>query len=112
MTLKLAGMRPMVIVAVGEVDSSTSQRLTAVIASLIEDGFHRLVIDLDGVEFIDSAGIGALVGGLKRARRRGGSLAVVCNRPWTLKVLRISGVTRALGVHTNLTSLGEAPQST
>ncbi len=41
----------------------------------------RLVIDLSRVPFIDSAGLGALIGGIRRTRELGGQVAVACSRP-------------------------------
>lgn len=43
-------------------------------SDVIEGGHRRLVVDLDGLEFLDSSGLGALIGGLKAARQTGGDL--------------------------------------
>jgi anti-sigma B factor antagonist len=57
----------------GELDVSTVPRLRERLADLIADGHHHLVVDLQGVDFLDSTGLGVLVGGLKRATRTTGS---------------------------------------
>jgi len=46
------------------------------------------------VEYIDSSGLGTLVGGLKRASEKGGKIALVCNAPQVRKVFEITGLER------------------
>ena len=82
----------------GEVDLSTSPQLRDCLAGLIEQQ-PSIVVDLDDVGFIDSTGIGVLVGGVKRARSNGGELALVCNQRRILKVLEITGLTQVFSVY-------------
>lgn len=58
-----------------------------------------MIVNLDAVNFLDSTGLGVLVGGLKLIRAQEGSLGVVCSRAWTLRILRIGGVDQALEVY-------------
>jgi anti-sigma B factor antagonist len=74
---------------VGEVDSSTASRLRQVLAENV--GVPRLVIDLSDVTFVDSVGLGALVGGIRRTREGGGDVALACNRPVLVRLLRHAG---------------------
>lgn len=76
----------------GEIDMSTCPLLRQEIVRQIESGHHHLVIDLEGVDFIDSTGLGVLIGGLKRTRSRDGDL-------------RVSGVDERLGKVFDLTGL-------
>lgn len=62
---------------VGEIDISSAPALRARISSLQIDGPPHLVLDLSGVTFIDSLGLGALIGAHKRARVLRGSLVLV-----------------------------------
>ena len=61
-----------VLTLTGEVDIYTSPVLKNAIAVAVADGCSTIVIDLNGVGFIDSSGLGVLVGALKRIRERGG----------------------------------------
>jgi hypothetical protein len=51
------------------------------------------------VEFLDSTGLGVLVGGLKRVRAHDGSLDLVCTQERILKIFRITGLTQVFGIH-------------
>lgn len=78
--------------ATGEIDLRTAPRLRD---ALNQQGTLHLVVDLRGVEFIDSSGLGVLVGALKRQRQRDGSLVVVAkrgDRVWRLFELTRMGV--------------------
>jgi anti-sigma B factor antagonist len=89
----------------GEVDLYTSPQLRDAILRLTEEGENRIVIDLNNVSFIDSSGLGVLVAGLKRARERGGELALVFGEGSVQKVLGITGLDKVFPTHG---SVGEA----
>lgn len=76
---------------VGEIDIATVPELRDRITRLQVDGPPRLVVDLTGVTFIDSLGLGALIGAHKRARVLQGSLIVIpspaANRVFTATAL-------------------------
>lgn len=88
-----------VLTVTGEVDLSTAPRLREAIVEAIADGATRLVVDLDHVEFLDSTGLGVLVGGLKRARSHDGDLALVCTQPRILKVFEITRLDSAFTIY-------------
>lgn len=79
-----------VVTAVGDIDLYTAPRLLEHAEPLIEAGHRHLVVDLEGVAFIDSTGIGALVAVLKRARVRDGSVRVVCTHERTIRLFRMT----------------------
>lgn len=66
-----------VIALVGEVDIHTAPRLRNEIARAINDGSCDLIVDLGGVEFLDSSGLHTPVGALKKVRVYGGTLLLV-----------------------------------
>jgi anti-sigma B factor antagonist len=96
-TVGPVGDRAIVQVA-GEVDVYTAPMLREQIRDLAAKGAAHLIVDLTEVEFLDSTGLGALVGGLKRVRDVGGSLALVISTPRILRVFEITGLTSVLAV--------------
>ena len=83
----------------GEVDVYTAPRLREKLVELATQGKHHIVVDLEGVEFLDSTGLGVLVGGLKRLRSNDGDLVLVCTQHRILKVFEITGLTKVFSIH-------------
>jgi anti-sigma B factor antagonist len=83
----------------GEIDVRTAPRLRELLIDLVSKDNYQLVVNLDRVEFLDSTGLGALVGGAKRAQARDGALDLVCTRERILKAFRITGLTKVFGIH-------------
>lgn len=81
-----------VVAASGEVDVAAAPALRDRLTQLVEAGTTRLVVDLEDVVFIDSTGLGVLVGGLRRARSEGGDLRLVCTNSRILKVFEATGL--------------------
>ena len=82
-----------IVAVAGEVDIATVTRLRERLFELAASG-RTLVVDLDQVGFIDSAGLAALVGAARRAAARGTSLQVVCARAQTRQLFRLTGLDR------------------
>ena len=82
----------------GDLDLSTASELRECLVEVIDEG-ARIVIDLEAVDFLDSAGLGILVGGLKRARTHGGELELGCTSHAVLKPLEITGLDRVFTIH-------------
>ncbi|MGH8998939.1 MAG: STAS domain-containing protein [Acidimicrobiia bacterium] len=83
----------------GEVDVYTAPQLREQLITLSDGGRRQIVVDLEAVEFLDSTGLGVLVGGLKRVRSHDGDLTLVCTQRRILKVLEITGLTKVFGIH-------------
>jgi anti-sigma B factor antagonist len=82
----------------GDLDLATAPELREALVEVIGDG-ERIVIDMEAVDFLDSAGLGILVGGLKRARTHGGELELVCSHSAVLKPIEITGLDRVFTIH-------------
>ena len=83
----------------GDIDTCTAPRLRERVMDLAGHGTVHVIADLRGVSFLDSAGLGALVGARKELRRRGGSLMLVAGAGRIVQVLRITGLTGAFALH-------------
>ena len=91
--------QPYTVLAVaGEVDVYTAPRLREKLVELVSQGKQQIVVDLEGVDFLDSTGLGVLVGGLKRLRSHEGDLSLVCTRQRILKVFEITGLTKVFSI--------------
>lgn len=83
----------------GEVDLETAPRLKSRLAEAVENGTSNIVVNLAAVEFLDSSGLGVLIGGLKRCKEAGGMLALVSPRRPVRKVLSVTGLDRVFPIH-------------
>ena len=81
---------------VGELDAFTVSQFRQSLAELASS--ERLIIDMSGIPFVDSAGLGALIGGIRRTRELGGDVAVACDRPTLVRLLRTTGFDRIVSV--------------
>jgi anti-sigma B factor antagonist len=77
----------------GEIDVYSAPRLREKLVDLVSQGHRQIIVDLEGVDFLDSTGLGVLVGGLKRLRSHEGDLMLVCSQSRILKVFEITGLT-------------------
>lgn len=87
----------------GEIDAYTAPMLREQIRELAAKGAVHLIADLGQVSFLDSTGLGALVGGLKRLREAGGSLTLVITVPRIVRLFQITGLTKVLAIHPSVT---------
>ena len=90
-----------IVAARGELDLHTAPQLASALTPAIDAG-DRVIVDLTGVTFIDSSGVGVLVTALERARPTGTTLVVVAPHPRVRKVFEITGLDGLLPVHDSL----------
>jgi len=83
----------------GEIDVYTAPKLRERLISLVESGSYQLIVDMEGVEFLDSTGLGVLVGGLKRVRAHDGWIDLVCTQSRILRIFRITGLNRVFSIY-------------
>lgn len=91
-----------VVAVTGEIDVYTAPVLREELASLIDSQHTDLVVDLTAVRFMDSTGLGVLVGALKKVRTLGGELQLVIDQDKILKVFRITALTQVFTIHSSL----------
>lgn len=88
--------------ATGRLNLTNATDLKAVLASEVADGRSRLVLDLGGVDFIDSSGLGAVISGLKVARQAGGDLKIAAAGEQVRTVLKLTNLDRVLRPHASV----------
>ena len=93
----------------GEIDVYTAPKLRDKITELVGNGDYHLVIDMEKVDFLDSTGLGVLVGGLKKVRAHDGSMRLICNQERLLKIFRITGLDRYFTLHDSVEAASAGP---
>ena len=94
-----------VVAVTGEIDLFTAPEFKQRVSAPIDAGRTRLIVDLTATTFIDSSSLGVLIGAHRRLKRRGGTMAVVCDSDAIVKTFRITGLD---GVFTLVGSLDDA----
>jgi anti-sigma B factor antagonist len=82
----------------GSLDIATSPTVRASLVEASERGDHRLVVDLTSVDFLDSTGLGALIGAQRRAKEYDGEVRLVVKEGQILRLLRITGLLKVFAV--------------
>lgn len=83
----------------GRIDRLAAPVLEAELQAVVAGGAHRLVVDLGGVDFIDSSGIGALINGLRASRMAGGDLRVAQLDERAGELFRLTSLDRVLRIY-------------
>jgi anti-sigma B factor antagonist len=96
MTIEPRGRGTAIVRLVGRLDLISATGLREGVVAAVADGKHRLVIDLDAVPFIDSSGLGALIGGLKATRLAGGDLRIARPTEQAAMILELTNLNRVL----------------
>ena len=86
----------------GSLDIATSPTVRAALLDAAERGQHRIIVDLSRLDFIDSTGLGALIGSQRRAKENGGEVRLVTREGQILRLLRITGLLTVFGVYHTL----------
>ena len=91
-----------VIAVGGELDLGSSPKLRDAAVRQLLGGDRALILDLTGLEFLDSTGLGVIVGLLKRARTLGVDLRLVISRARVLAPFEVTGIAGLLPIHEDL----------
>jgi len=105
LTVEASGNRGRAVLALrGDVDIATAPMLRQRLLELAVGDRPRVVVDLDGVDLLDSSGLGVLVGALKRYRTRGGDIVIVCNDLRLLEIFSLTGLTSAFKMYPSVSA--------
>jgi anti-sigma B factor antagonist len=93
-----------VLAVAGELDVVGGPDLRQQVMTEVREGHHHVVLDLTGVDFIDSFGLGVIVGALKRLRLLDGELRLVVPEPRLRRVFEVCDLDRVFDLHANVES--------
>jgi anti-sigma B factor antagonist len=93
----------------GDIDVATSPVLRDVLYDHAGGDTASMVVDLTGVDFIDSTGLTVLVGTLKRLRERGATMALVCPHERVLRTFRVTALDRIFPIYPSVAAATHAP---
>lgn len=100
-----------IVTVTGEVDVYTAPQLRTALEERIAAGHTALIVDLQDVGFLDSTGLGVLVGRLKAVKKVDGWLRVVCSNERILRLFGITGLDRVIPIHDSVdAALAASPE--
>ena len=82
----------------GEVDVYTAPQLKQQMLALLDGGATEIMVDLTKVDYLDSTGLGVLIGGLKRMREREGNVVLICPNQRVRRVFEITGLDKIFDI--------------
>lgn len=100
-----------VVAASGEIDVAAAPTLRNQLVELISAGSAQVVLDLENVDFIDSTGLGVLVGAVRRARAADGDVRLVCTNSRILKVFDVTGLDEVFAIESSVEDAVSTDQS-
>jgi anti-sigma B factor antagonist len=86
----------------GELDVASAPELRERLIEPVTGGAHLLILDLEGLDFLDSTGLGAIISALKRARTNGGDLRLVCTQSRIRRLFEITALDKAFPLFPSL----------
>lgn len=98
-----------VLTVTGEIDMATAPRFRQRLLGVIGGGAQNVVIDISGVDFIDSTGLGVLMGGAKRVRSAGGDIRLVTAGSRLADLIELTRLDRVLEVFDSVSAATEDP---
>ncbi len=93
----------------GDLDMAGAPRLRQEVARLVAEGRTHLVLDLRSVDFLDSTGLGAVIGALRRVRSHDGELLIACPEPRLRRVFTSCDLDRVFVLHDDVDAAVGAP---
>lgn len=109
MTQDTAGL-VVVVAAPKELDTYTAVDMRIELREAVEQGAQLVIADLAATEYMDSSGLGVLVGGLRRARASECGFGVACSRELLLNKIRLCGLLKVFDVRSSVDDFGREDQ--
>ena len=103
-----AGDGQAVVVLRGELDVTEAAKVAASLAVVAASG-RTVIVDLQGLDFIDSSGLAALVRARRHARRAGSDLLLAAPQQQVLRMLAITRLTDVFTVHARVDAAAGIP---
>jgi len=88
-----------IVVPTGDLDMGAADQVRRVLTELIDKGQLKLVMDLGGVGYIDSSGLGTLVAAMKQARAAGGNLKLCALQDDVRSIFEMTRLIKVMAVH-------------
>ncbi|MCQ2736762.1 MAG: STAS domain-containing protein [bacterium] len=85
----------------GDIDVYSSPKVKDALYEIIDAEAYKIVINLEDIRYIDSTGLGVLIGALKKVKGSEGNITVVCSNPQIKKVFTITGLVKIFGIYPN-----------
>lgn len=85
----------------GDIDVYSSPKVKDALYEIIDAAAYKIVINLEDIRYIDSTGLGVLIGALKKVKGSEGNITVVCSNPQIKKVFTITGLVKIFGIYPN-----------
>ena len=90
----------------GEVDLASAPQFRRSLHDLVDQGHTRIAMNLSDLEFMDSTGLGVLIGCLKRLKESEGTLVLAGLRPAVARVFEVTGLERIFTIRSSLADVG------
>jgi anti-sigma B factor antagonist len=91
----------MIVQPKGRLNMVAAPMLRDLIASIVDSGVNKIVVELSSTEFVDSSGLGALISGLKATRQAGGDLRIAAPTSQVEAVLTLTRLNRVLTAYSS-----------
>ncbi len=98
MSVQKLGPKAVLVDVEGEVNLSTSPSFQEPMITLVRSGCRHLVVSLENVKFMDTSGLGVLIGAYRLVQEHHGDMNVICSNPKILKLLEITNFTKLVKV--------------
>ena len=93
----------------GDLDMAGAPGFRQAVVREVAEGHNQLIVDLSAVTFVDSSGLGAIIGALRRTRAHGGDLALVCPDSEIWRAFELCDLDRVFEFHPNLDAAVDQP---